>query len=126
MAAGGGGLPELARPQGSALSPHVYLNWDGASIGTAAPYMTGGPQGKREEERGCFVVDEPGSPSREVVNRAYQEWLEASRDLDRALDDWLEARRASEAAAARYRGVLAQHGPDDPGQAQPHQLEAAA
>ena len=107
-------------------SRHMFI-----SVGTVqvseprARYITGRPQGKREK-RGYFVVDEPGSASREVVNRAYQEWLEASRDLDRALHDWLEARRASEAAAARYRIVLAQHGPDDPGQAQPHQLEAAA
>ena len=71
-------------------------------------------------------MNEPGSRSPEVVNRAYQEWLEASRVLDRALQDWLEARSASEAAAARYRMALAEHGPDDPGQAQPKDLEAAA
>jgi hypothetical protein len=46
----------------------------------------------------------------EIVDRAFQDWVRASRALDCALEAWLEARHANEAAARRYRMALAEHG----------------
>jgi hypothetical protein len=69
-------------------------------------------------------VEVPSS-SLDAVNRAYQEWLEASLRLDDALQAWLEARRATEIAAARYRS-LAEHAPQAPDEPQPHRLKTAA
>ena len=76
--------------------------------------------------RGGFLVDEPGASSPDIVDRAYQEWLEASRILDSALQGWLEARRASAAAAACYRMALARHSPHDLVEAPAHQSRTAA
>ena len=74
---------------------------------------------------------EARSPSPEIVDRAFQDWLDASRVLRRALGAWLEARRANEVAARRYRMALVHHGPEATQEAQletttAHQVEVAA
>jgi hypothetical protein len=56
--------------------------------------------------RGGFVVDERGVRPSEI-DRAFEEWLEATRLLDRAVEDWLAAREAHEEAAKRYHRVAA-------------------